>query len=64
MKVFEIIRTRVTASFVDTGYRKLEGFPTTEGALERGDLNLTVGGKSCCILLLMVMILFYNLDMR
>jgi hypothetical protein len=37
--------TRVTASFVDTGYRKLEGFPTTEGALERGDLNLTVGER-------------------
>ena len=36
---------RVTASFVDTGYRKLEGYSNTGGVVEKGDLNLTVGEK-------------------
>jgi hypothetical protein len=37
--------TRVTASFVDTGYRTLKGYSDTQGVVEKGDLNLTVGER-------------------
>jgi hypothetical protein len=41
--------TRVTATFLDTGYRTLEGESNTEGSIEKGDLNLTVGERVAAI---------------